>query len=81
MTVSIVSNDIMANHICACNLRSVGESELVISLKCSPSDCADRIARPFRFQALFVILLVEMPSNRNPYLPIDLISGQKIHAT
>ena len=81
MTVSIVSRELMANHICARNLRSLAVSELETSFKCSPRDCADRIAKPFKFQALFAVLSVRTLLNRNPSLPVDLISGQKVHAT
>lgn len=81
MTVSIVSRELMANHICARNLRSLAVRELETSFKCSPRDCADRIAKPFKFQALFAIPSVEASLNRDQNLPVDLISGQKVHAT
>ena len=56
MTVSMLSKALIEYQIRARVVRSRGESELLASRKCRPSDWAARIARPFRFQALMITI-------------------------
>ena len=50
--VSILSKDAMVYHVRACASFSAAVSEGVTFKRCIPMDCAERIARPVRFQDL-----------------------------
>ena len=75
MTVSMLSRVFVEYQIRARVMRSIGESELVVSRKCRPNDWAARIAKPFRFQALMIESVEFMQAKPLASIPVDLICG------